>query len=69
MLLGGLSTKETLRFVLAEIESLRNAVQEIESFKSRLIQTDALQMEIHNLSTKFEEMAQDYSGMNQQVMK
>ncbi|KAG0590398.1 hypothetical protein KC19_1G096700 [Ceratodon purpureus] len=66
-LLGGLSIKETLRFVLAEIESLRKSVQEIEAVKSRLSLMDTLQLEMQNLSTKFQEMSHDYVGMTQQV--
>jgi septum formation topological specificity factor MinE len=66
-LLGGLSIKETLRFVLVEIESLRTSVLEIEAVKSRLSLMETLQQEILNLPTKFQEMSHDYVGMTQQV--
>jgi predicted nuclease with TOPRIM domain len=66
-LIGGLSLKETLRFVNAEFESMRKAVQEIEIVKSRLGVMDTLQLEIENLSTRFQEMSHDYIGMTQQV--
>jgi hypothetical protein len=64
---GGLSMKETLRFVTAEVESLKKAVQEIETVKSRLSVMESLQLEIHRLSSRFQEMAHDYTGMAQQV--
>lgn len=67
-LIGGLSLKETLRFVIAEVESLRKAVQEVEIVKSRLSILDSLQLEMENLSTKFQEMSHDYIGMTQQVV-
>lgn len=64
---GGLSMKETLRFVTAEVESLKKAVQEMETVKSRLSVMESLQLEIHRLSSRFQEMAHDYTGMTQQV--
>lgn len=66
-LIGGLSLKESLRFVTAEVESLRKAVQEIELVKNRLSAMDTLQLEMENLSMKFQEMSHDYIGMTQQV--
>ena len=67
-LIGGLSLKETLRFVIAEVESLRKAVQEVEIVKSRLNVMNSLQLEMENLSSKFQEMSHDYIGMTQQVV-
>ncbi|XP_024374724.1 root phototropism protein 3 [Physcomitrium patens] len=66
-LLGGLSIKETLRFVLAEVESLRKSILDIETVKSRLNVIDALRMDMENLSLRFHEMSHDYTGMTQQV--
>lgn len=66
-LLGGLSVKNTIRFVLAEVESLRKSVQEMESVKSRLRDMETLKMEMEHLTSKFQEMSQDYVGMTHQV--
>lgn len=67
-LLGGLSVKNTIRFVLAEVESLRKSVQEMESVKSRLRDMETLKMEMEHLTSKFQEMSQDYVGMTHQVL-